>query len=298
MMTKAGAAGLTLLVGITVVDLPARGGGPPATQRSDPDPLEPLERSALYHPRPYRWDEIAAFLSRGGTRINYRTGQGQQTAWLMWPTKPAPPPRLWVVCGGNGARAIDMEPVRRLIDRPNDAFVLIDYPGYGACQGLPGPASVRENVVRSVREAAKRVGLDVDRDPGAVIAFGHSLGCAAALMAVHEFHLRSAVLCAPFTSTREMSEWRFGIPAKGAPFAQQFDNRPPLAEMNANGGRAFLFHGSADEVVPLQMSKTLAAEDADAVRLTVVDGAGHNDLLSKARKQLAATAAALCVQPF
>ena len=291
MITRVAAAGLTLLV---LVTLPARGGGPPATQRAVADPLEPVERAALYFPRPYKWDEIAAFAARGGTRIDFRTDQGQQTAWLMWPTKPAAPARLWVVCGGNAALALDMEPVRQLLERPKDAFVFVDYPGYGACQGLPSPATVRENVVRSVRLAAKRVGIDVDRNPGAVIAFGHSLGCAAALMAVHEFHLRSAVLCSPFTSTREMSERRYGIPAKGAPFAHQFDNRPPLAEMNADGGRAFVFHGSADEVIPLQMSQTLAAEDPTAVRLTVVAGAGHNDVLSKARKQLAAAAATLC----
>ena len=292
MTTRPPDIGLTLLAWVTLVGLSARGGGPPATQRADP--LEPIERSALYFPRPYEGGEIAAFLARGGTRVDFRTGQGQQTAWLVWPGKPAPPKRLWVVCGGNAARAIDMEQVRQLVGRPRDAFVFVDYPGYGACQGLPGPDSVRENVVGSVRSAAQRVGLDVDRHPGSVIAFGHSLGCAAALMAVHEFHLRSAILCAPFTSTREMSELRFGIPAKGAPFAHQFDNRPPLAEMNANGGRAFVFHGSADEVIPLQMSRTLAAEDPAAVRLTVVAGAGHNDVLSVAQKRLAAAAAVLC----
>ena len=294
MMTRAVATALTLCVGITLVALPTRAAEPPATQQSKADPLEPVERSALYFPRPYTPDEIAAFLARGGSRLDYRTDQGQQTAWLVWPTKPAPPSHLWVVCGGNGALAIDMEPVRQWVNRPNDAFVFVDYPGYGACQGLPGPATVRDNVVQSVRAAANRVGLDVDRNPGKVIAFGHSLGCSAALMAVHAFHLRSAILCAPFTSTREMSELRFGIPAKGAPFAHQFDNRPPLAEMNANGGRAFLFHGSADAIIPLRMSQTLAAEDAKAVRLKVIAGAGHNDLLTKARKPLAAAAATLC----
>jgi dienelactone hydrolase len=282
-----------LAASASLMSLPARGGGPPATRPAVADPLEPIERAGLYFPRPYQPAEIRSFLAHGGIRLDYHTDQGNQSAWLTWPTRPDVPARLWVVFGGNAARAIDMVMVRRAVDRPMDAFLFVDYPGYGACQGLPDPESVRANVVGSVRSAATRVGLDVDRHAEAVVAFGHSLGCAAALMAVHEFHLRSVILCAPFTSTREMSELRFGLPAKGAPFHHQFDNRPPLAEMNTSGGRAFVFHGAADEVIPVQMSKTLAAEDDAAVRLKVIPGAHHNDLITRAQHQIAAAAASI-----
>ncbi len=293
-MTRMGTTRFLLVAWTCLIASPARGGPPAETHRTEADPLEPLERAVIYAPRSYEPAEIDAFLARGGTRLDYHTDQGKQSAWLIWPTRPAVPARLWVVCGGNAARAIDMVTVRRVIHRPTDAFLFVDYPGYGACQGQPDPDAVHENVVGAIRSATKRVGLDVDGHAESVIAFGHSLGCAAALMAVHEFHLPSAVLCAPFTSTREMAEQRFGIPAKGAPFHHQYDNRPPLAEMNVNGGRAFIFHGSADEVIPVQMSKTLAAECPTAVRLMVVNGGRHNDVLTRAAHQIAEAAASIC----
>ena len=96
-------------------------------------------------------------------------------------------------------------------------------------------------------------------------------------MAVQEFHLKSAVLVSPYTSTHEMAELRFGM-AKDAPMYHQMDNRPGLAELAKNHGHAWIFHGDDDQVVPVDMSKTLASEFKTVVKLTIVKGAGHNDI--------------------
>ena len=100
-------------------------------------------------------------------------------------------------------------------------------------------------------------------------------------MAVQEFHLRSAVLCAPFTSTTDMAKVRMGIP-NNFPFQHSFDNRPGLRELEKNHGRAWIIHGDKDTVVPVAMSRTLAKEFPDTVKLHVIPGGNHGHHLRRA----------------
>ena len=204
---------------------------------------------------------------------------------LITPANGVKVERLWVVAAGNATLALDLSPFCRETGLKSDAFVLVDYPGYGLCEGKPGPESVRENVKGAVLAAAEKTGIDAEKKPELVCAFGHSLGCAAALMAVEEFHLKSAVLCSPFTSSHEMAELRIGL-AKDAPFKHQFDNRLGLKELQKTGGHAWIIHGSDDETIPVAMSKTLASEFPDVVNLQVIKDAHHNDILFAADKQI------------
>ena len=84
-----------------------------------------------------------------------------------------------------------MEPIARAAKFDTDAFLFVDYPGFGGlCQGKPSPKGIRENVRQSVLAAVRQTGMSADDLPDTICVFGHSLGCAAALLAVEEFHLR------------------------------------------------------------------------------------------------------------
>ena len=104
-------------------------------------------------------------------------------------------------------------------------------------------------------------------------------------MAVEEFHLRAAVLCAPFTSSAEVAQAKFSIP-KTFPFQHAFDNRPGLDELAKNHGRAWIIHGDKDSILPESMSETLAREFKDTVTLHVIPGGEHNDIFVRGKKEL------------
>ena len=164
------------------------------TQREE---VEVLERQILYHPGVYGADHLKQFQRRGGRRIDYTTPQGRQTAWLISQAQGSTPQRLWVFFAGNGSLGLDLEPVARAAGFHADALLFVDYPGYGGlCSGKPSPQSIRENARESILAAAKQANIDPAGLPDRVCVFGHSLGCAAALLAVEELHLRAAVLCA------------------------------------------------------------------------------------------------------
>ena len=127
--------------------------------------------------------------------------------------------------------------------------------------------------------------MSADDLPDTICVFGHSLGCAAALMAVEEFHLRSAVLCAPFTSTADVAQIKLGI-LKDFPFQHAFDNHPGLRELTKNHGRAWIIHGDKDLVLPVSMSETLAREFKGTVTLSIIPGGDHNDIFARGKKEL------------
>ena len=245
--------------------------------------LQLIEPLILYHPRAYASNVVQAFTTNGGKRIDFQTSQGRQSAWVIAPTNRAE--KLWVICGGNATLALELESLCRAFPFPRDAYLLVDYPGYGECAGMPSPASIRENLKTSILSAAEKLKLGTNDLPGKVCVFGHSLGCAVALLAAEEFHLRSAVLCAPFTSTFEMARLRFDIPTD-FPLKHQFDNRVTLAALRAIHGHAWIFHGDTDDVIPVEMSKKLAGEFAETVKLEVLPETRHNNVMRRAGNKL------------
>ncbi len=244
-----------------------------------------LEKQVLYHPRKYDPAVMRKFLERGGKRVDYKTDAGDQTAWVIPAAKSDTPGKLWVMCGGNGTLALELENLCRKQGFTNDTFLLVDYPGYGECKGEPSPAGIRDNLKIAILLVSKQLNIEPADLPGRVCMFGHSLGCAAAMLAVSEFNLKSAVLCAPFTSTVDMAREKFNVPAD-FPFQHKFDNRPGMAVLGKNGGHAWIFHGDADGVIPVTMSQTLAKENNDTVKLMVVPSGNHVDIFTRAAKEI------------
>jgi pimeloyl-ACP methyl ester carboxylesterase len=107
--------------------------------------------------------------------------------------------------------------------------------------------------------------------------FGHSLGCAVALVAAEEFSLRRGVLIAPFTSTMDMTREMLGVDV-GFLVTHRFDNRKALQRIAVDpGARVHLLHGLRDGVIPAEMSCQLHRIAPPLFPLTLCENCGHND---------------------
>jgi len=83
----------------------------------------------VYHPRPY--DESYAYsLPARGIEINYTVAGAKYVAYYI-PGKEKLPKRLWLAFCGNGSLALDWITILSNYPYNADAFLLIDYPGYG-----------------------------------------------------------------------------------------------------------------------------------------------------------------------
>ena len=80
-----------------------------------------------------------------GEEIFYTLPFGKQTAFYI-PARNNEqlPSRLFgIAFSGNGSLPLDWTTILADYPNPNDAFLLLDYPGYGKCQGYASIASTR-----------------------------------------------------------------------------------------------------------------------------------------------------------
>ncbi|MEO8616738.1 MAG: alpha/beta fold hydrolase [Luteolibacter sp.] len=231
----------------------------------------------IYFPRPYAAGTTTFWQQEThGRPIDFRTFQGKQRAFLQGNLKS--PRNLWIVCGGNGTVALDWFKWLEAYAPREDAWLLVDFPGYGDCEGAPSPGRIRDSIDQVVPLACREIGWTEHPDSRRLRFFGHSLGGAACLIAASEFKIQRGVLIAPFTSTMDMTRQVIGVPL-GFLVWHRFDNSARLAELAARGpGKVVILHGTTDEVIPVTMSRTLAAQQKSIVSLKEIPGGRHNDI--------------------
>jgi predicted esterase len=242
----------------------------------------------MYFPRPYEKGALWDLDKREGRRLEYTTSQGNQVAFYLPPKADpkAAPSFVWIVCGGNGSLALDYSGEAMHWDG-KFGYLFVDYPGYGLCEGSPNPARIEESLVAAVTALQKELGWSDEDLRMRSGALGHSIGCAGALMAVDKLQLKAAVLCNPFTTMTDMGRLVLGWPLCYLNL-HRFDNvaRLKALEPGKSGARVHIFHGVEDEVIPVRMSREMAAAFPETVKLTEVKHTGHNDVIMQARREI------------
>ena len=234
------------------------------------------QHSMVYHPRPY--DESYAYaLPADGVEINYTLSGAKYSAFYLFRGK-SPPNRIWLAFCGNGSLALDWTTILRDYPWNGDAFLLIDYPGYGKNGGYATIASTRASADAALSALAKR--LDQEEDQLKLCAIGHSLGAAVALDFAARHEVERIVLIAPFTTLREEAATMVGGWISRL-LIESYDNRANLAEAmkrNSNA-RVAIFHGADDDVIPARMGRDLAREFPFA-EFFAVENADHVSVLN------------------
>jgi hypothetical protein len=243
----------------------------------------------IYYPRPYDTAQVKAFEGEGGRKLEYTTSQGKQTAFYLPPQEGAnpsqPPPFVWFVFGGNGSLSLDYSDEPPFWDKKL-GYVFVDYPGYGLCQGSPNPKRIGENASTVAEKLRKEFGWTEEEFRARSGVFGHSIGCASALIMADNMHLNRAVLCAPFTSLTDMGRVVLGWPLCYINM-HRFDNVARLDSIAARGNAEVrIFHGTHDEVIPVRMAHALRDRFPRQVRYTEMNKSHHNDVVTDAREDI------------
>lgn len=226
----------------------------------------------LYHPRAY---PAGVPLRPGVEAIRYPISAGPQVGW--WKPPAAGNTRWWLACAGNASLARTWLDV---LETP-DGLLLVDYPGFGENTGKPGPAAMREACLAAVAQ------LRILHPELASVhgVLGHSLGAAAVLQVAADLKPQRIVIVAPFTRMLDMAQRVVGWPWCQL-LLDRWDNRASLARIDA-ATPIDLWHGDADTLIPVSMARSLTAE-FPAIRLHLVAGAGHDDILGEIADQLLA----------
>jgi pimeloyl-ACP methyl ester carboxylesterase len=240
------------------------------------------QHSLIYHPRPYLQSYLRSLPSKNVT-IEYRLDGLAQTAYYI-PSKESTPRRLWIAFCGNGSLALDWTYFLEAYPNPGDAFLLIDYPGYGRNGGYATSKNTRESVEIALHVLAEQ--LHVTEGDINLAVIGHSLGAAAALDFAAHHKISRAIIVAPFTTLREEAARVVGWPLAYL-VRDNYDNRSCLGEIlkdQPNCG-VTIFHGTEDEVIPVTMGRILAKK-YPRVRFFEVQGAGHDTVMEMAKPEI------------
>ena len=153
---------------------------------------------------------------------------------------------------------------------------LIDYRGYGKSQGeFPTESQVYEDAQLAWDYLVKQRGIN----PKQIYIYGHSLGGAIAIdLAVRHLQAAGLIVEGSFTSARAMVDFQSGV-YRMFPIdlllTQRFDS---IAKVDRLQMPVLFIHGTADTIVPVEMSQKLFDSAPEPKQLYIVPDAGHNNL--------------------
>lgn len=245
------------------------------------------QHKMIYHPRPYLPQELQG-LSGNVVELEFTTGSGRQSAFYMSRRGTGQlPDRLWIAFCGNASLALDWRYFVQDYPNASDAFLLIDYPGYGKSHGYATIESTRAAAEQALSALAKALRTDESQLEPRLNVIGHSLGAAVALDFATHHPVQRIVAFAPFTSLREEAATVFGGLLSRL-VVENYDNRARLKELarRSPGVRVAVVHGTDDEIIPFRMGQTLAAEFPGMVHFFPVERGDHVSVVELSRKQV------------
>lgn len=247
------------------------------------------QHSMLYHPRPYD-ARYASFLPADGVELQFDAIGGKQVAfYLPRGSGQELPERIWVAFCGNGSLALDWTGLIAKNPQPGDAFLLIDYPGYGKSEGYASIASTRAAADHALEALAKHLGAKRENLEPRLCVLGHSWGTAVALDFATHHPVQRIVLIAVFTNLREQAALVVGGPLSYL-LSENYDNRKCLRELSQRSPppRVQIFHGTNDDIIPARMGRELAEGFPDFVTFHPIEGGDHLSPLFNATDKILA----------
>ena len=179
----------------------------------------------------------------------------------------------------------------REITAAGSSVLMLDYRGYGRSGGWP-----TEKGLYTDSEAGYINLLGRGYHSRDIVLQGESLGCAVAIDLASRRPCAGLVLEAPFTSASDVAATI--LPILGPVLVRSYDSMPKIRWLLMP---KLFMQGDRDEVIPLRLGQKLYAAAQGPKSFWTIQGAGHNDILSKAgldyRQHLASFYASLPLTP-
>ena len=149
-----------------------------------------------------------------------------------------------------------------------EAFLILDYPGYGKSEGRPSEAGCY-----AAGSAAYHWMTEIQRVSGdQVLLVGQSLGTGVATQLAVDCRHRAMVLISPFTSMPDMAAEKLPLFPGRWFIHNNFDN---LARISRCHRPLLVVHGVEDELVPIHQGERLFAAANPPKKFLPLDGVGH-----------------------
>ncbi|MET0862921.1 MAG: alpha/beta fold hydrolase [Nakamurella sp.] len=230
-----------------------------------------FQRRLIYQPEQAAPGRATDFLVAGQDVVLHTADGLDLTAWYL-PAENGCRSTVLIAPGNAGNRAGRAPLATTLADR-GLGVLLLEYRGYGGNTGRPDEAGLLTDATAALEFLTAEMPKSASQQPQ-LIYFGESLG-AAVLTSLAVQHPPSAlVLRSPFTDLATAA----GVAFPFLPVRRMLWDQWPLAdELSRVTVPTTVIYGTADTVIPPELS--LAVADAAGGPVTVIDvqGANHND---------------------
>lgn len=188
-----------------------------------------------------------------------------------WYFEHAEPKAYVLYCHGNGEHLAHMgEYLDGLREEFRVSIFAFDYRGYGRSEGKPHEQGILADGRAAQQWLADRVGIQ----PEEIVLWGRSIGGAVAVQMGADQGARALILERTFTSLPDVAARHYPwLPVRRL-MRNRFDS---LSRISQYEGPVLQSHGTADEIVPLELAKELfQAVPGDDKQFVVMPGVTHN----------------------
>jgi pimeloyl-ACP methyl ester carboxylesterase len=237
------------------------------------------QRRLIYFP-----DRATPPAAAGAREITVTAADGLRVgAWLFTPPAGTPDRRVCVlVLPGNAGNRAGRVPLATALTSLGLTVLLLDYRGYGGNPGSPSEAGLAADADAAHAHLAQ-LGHPI-------VYYGESLGAAVATALAVRHPPAGLLLRSPFTDLPAAGGTHYPYLPVGLLLRDRFPVRSLISRVTAPTA---VVYGTADQVVPPALSRSVADAAANLVHLAVVDGADHNDRILLDGPQLIAAVAVL-----
>ena len=227
------------------------------------------QRALIYFPE-RRVPELRSMGLAGAEPVAFLTEDDLRLeGWFVHPAAP-PTGQTIVVFNGNGGNRAYRAPLAAALAGAGHAVLLFDYRGYGGNPGLPS----ERGLLRDARAAVDAVASLDHVDASRIVYFGESIGAAVAVQLAVERPPHGLILRSPFTSLVDVGREHYPFLPVGWLARDRFDSLRRIADVRAP---LLVIAGTADRIVPYEMSETLYEAAPEPKWLVTIEDADHND---------------------
>lgn len=196
----------------------------------------------------------------------WRGGDGELYGYV---NAGATPKHLVVFFHGNGGEAIHRTWLGDVVG-PKVAVALVEYPGYGGRPGAPTEKAIENSALAAFDALARRF----PKLP--IVVMGESLGTGVATYVASRRSVDRLALVSPYTDIGAVAALHYPWLPVRLLLRDRYRSLENLTDVRVP---LHVVHGDRDDLIPLSEARKLfAAYGGPAKELTVLHGAGHNDM--------------------
>jgi uncharacterized protein len=196
-----------------------------------------------------------------------RTPDGERI--ITWYAEPQPgQPTLLYIHGNAGTLADRVDRIADFQARGRGVLIM-SYRGYSGSSGRP---SERANVADAVRAYDSLI--ERGCEPEDIFLYGESIGTGIAVQVAAQRPVAGVVLDAPYTSIVDVAERLYPYLPARLMMHDRYETLKYLQEVQAP---VLVIHGERDQVIPVEMGRTVAESAPGPSEIVTFREAGHTD---------------------